>query len=296
MFLMESQIEDKKIANLQKQIDDLTQHLKPDQLAKSIDQSYLSVGNLRAFLQILSIILTIFVTGAFTFGYIGFTNIWKIREEANKISDIRKSTEDTLSQVSNIKKQVEATVVNVEETIPILENRTNKEMDNLQKKLIDKFDKISNKVEQIEADLRYISKTFNKLSINKQNILNAREQQLLILLAKEIDPDNPKFSYNAAHMSLLFQRYDEALAQLNITLNSSDIDADLRKKAVDLKDQIEKQKSSHPVFDYPKAKGGMAMDGYFVVQLSANILYALVQNGYLSATQAQEIMNSAKSN
>ncbi len=52
---------EEQLVDLQKQIDVLKERLEPDQLSKSIDRSYLSVGNLRAFLQILSLILTIFI-------------------------------------------------------------------------------------------------------------------------------------------------------------------------------------------------------------------------------------------
>ncbi len=55
---MESLATNDQISELSRQLDALRKRLEADELGKSIDRSYLSVNNLRAFLQILAMVMT----------------------------------------------------------------------------------------------------------------------------------------------------------------------------------------------------------------------------------------------
>ena len=59
-----------QVSEMQEEISVLGGQLAPDALAKRIDSSYLSVNNLRAFLQILSLVMTVFVAGAISLGFV----------------------------------------------------------------------------------------------------------------------------------------------------------------------------------------------------------------------------------
>lgn len=282
-----------QVADLQKQIDVLRRSLEPDQLAKSIDRSFLSVGNLRAFLQILSIVLTIFVAGAVFFGFVGLTNILQIREEARKTETIREATEQTLSRVLDVEGQVQSKVTGVDQAFLTIETKTENEISRLQQEVDNRIKEIDGQVKGVAADLKSISEIFNKIAVSQPDVLNAREQQLLTLLAKEIDPESPVFCFNAAHWAFSFQRYDEALAYLGVTLNSSDISPEILQRAKELQAQAVKLKANPPKLQYQKA-GGVRVGPYGVVAFPVNILNVLVQNGYLTLPQAQEVIDASK--
>src|SRR5919106_4047771 len=89
-----------EVEQLQGEIEQLKIQTKPDSLAKTLDSSYLSINNLRAFLQILSLILTVFLAGAVYFGFVGLANIFSIREEADKVKDIRESVSYAVESIS----------------------------------------------------------------------------------------------------------------------------------------------------------------------------------------------------
>ncbi len=282
-----------KVVDLQRQIDELRKRLDPDQLAKSIDRSFLSVGNIRAFLQILSIILTIFIAGAIYFGSVGLTNILQIREEARKTETIRESTEQALSRVLAVEGQIQSKVTDVDQAISNLETKTNSEISKLQQKVDVRIKEIDGQVKDVAANLKSISEIFNKIAVSHSDILNAREQQLLTLLAKEIDPESPIFCFNSAHWALSFRRYDEALAYLDVTLNSPDISPEIRQRAKELQTQAMTLKANPPKLQYQEA-GGVTIGPYGVVAFPVNILSVLVQNGYLTLPQAQEVIEASK--
>src|SRR4030066_1833517 len=77
----------KTIEELKKEIAFLKGTLEPDRLAKRLDGSYLSVNNLRCWLQILSIMMTIFITVAAGFGFFGVKNILSIGETESAMKD-----------------------------------------------------------------------------------------------------------------------------------------------------------------------------------------------------------------
>ncbi len=287
------QVYEKQATDLQIQIDELRSRLDPDQLAKSIDRSFLSVGNLRAFLQILSIILTIFVAGAVYFGSIGLTNILQIREEARKTESIRQSTEQVFSRVSAVEDQIQSKVTGVDQEISTLEAKTDSEISKLKEKVDVRIEEIDGQVKNVATNLKSISELFNKIAISHPDVLNAREKQLLTLLAKEIDPESPIFSFNAAHWAVSFRRYDEALAYLDVTLNSPDISPEIRQKAIELQAQAATLKANPPELKYQEA-GGVTVGPYGIVAFPVNILNVLVQNGYLTLPQAQEVIDASK--
>lgn len=288
-----SEATEKKVADLQKEVEDLKKRLSPDAIAKTLDHSFLSVGNLRAFLQILSIILTIFVAGAVYFGYIGTTNIFKIREEAKKTETIRQSTQTIFDRVSQIEGQIGDKVAKVDRAIPTLKAKTNAEIEKLRQKVDGRIQEVDDQVKYVTSELKNISEIFNKIVISNPTLLNAREQQLLILMAKEIDPGNPTFNFNAAYLAFSFRRYDEALKSLDVVLNSENVPQDIRKKAMDLKVTAESRIKNPPKLEYEEPSGAF-IGPYGIIAFPVNILKALVYNGYLTQEQAQEIIEASK--
>ena len=81
--------EKKRIVEIEKEIQILKDKLKPDKIAKLIDSSHLSINNLRGFLQILSIIMSVFLAGAIAFGLIGVNNILELNNEVSKIKEVK---------------------------------------------------------------------------------------------------------------------------------------------------------------------------------------------------------------
>lgn len=224
---------------LTRDIESLKKRLTPDEMAKAIDHSYLSINNLRGFLQILSLVLTIFVAGAVCFGVIGVQNILKLQEK------------------------------------------------------IERVDELENEVLAIRENVEDISLLFNKVAINNESLLNAREQQLLILLAREIDPNNQIFTFNAAHLALLFGRSDEAMEYAELVLKSPDMPRDVQEKARQIKDQAEKLKANPQ--EYPKLTKGPTFAGYNIIGFNFNTLKMLRQKGYLTNQEITTILNDSKS-
>ena len=222
---------------LKGELEDIKKRLEPDEIAKAIDRSYLSINNIRAFLQILSIILTIFLAGAVYFGIIGFQNILKVQEKVQTIS------------------------------------------------------KLENEVRTIRENVQDISELFNKIAIKDHELLNAREQQLLILMASEIDPNNTVFKFNAANVDFLFGRYDEAAEKLGVVLVSPNVPEDVQEKARELKARAEEMRANPP--QPPKITGGPAVGPYSLVGLHANTLNKLSDMGYLTRQEVKSIFDDS---
>lgn len=248
----------KTIEELKKEIAFLKGTLEPDMLAKRLDGSYLSVNNLRCWLQILSIMMTIFISIAAGFGFFGVKNILSIGE-----------TESAMKER--------------------YENFQVKEQG------------LTKKVDDIDTRLKDISGIFNKVAIvaiESKKVLNAREQQLLVLLAKEIDPNAPLFKYNYAVSACNFGRYEEALQYLSeIDLNNVPANTLNIEWAKDLMRICEEAKvnppKEPPAVDPPK---GTTVDAYTYMsaQLFVNIVDSLFKNGYLNPQQSEEIFSKAK--
>lgn len=241
------------IEELKKEIALLKRKLEPDELAKQIDKSFLSVNNLRCFLQILSIVMTIFVTVAAGFGFFGVKNILSIGETESAMRD----------RYGNFQSK---------------------------EKLL------TEKVDTIEKNLKDISSIFNNVSIAKNKVLSAREQKLLMFLAKEIDPKSPLFKYNMAVCETNFGRYDEALQYLSeIDLNSVPANTLNIEWAKDLKRICEEAKKTPPKEPQLEPPKGVTVDRitYRNEQLFINIVDSLVVGGYLNNDEAVKIFNKA---
>jgi len=282
-----------KINDIKNECAELRKRLNPDILAKSLDSSYLSVGNLRAFLQILSIILTVFVAGAIYFGSVGLTSILSIRDDAKEVEDIRQSTQAIYDQAAAIAKQIEQTVKDVDAAIPVLDAKTDAEIEKIAQKTDERFKQVDKEVQDVASQLKSISDIFNSISISSQDLLSARERQLLFLLAKEISPDSPTFNFNAAHSALAFGRYDDALRLLEVVLKSDNVPDEIRNRAVQLREEAQRLRDNPPKLEY-RAVTGPSIGPYGIFEFPLNILDALVRNGYLTIEQAQKIIEASK--
>ncbi len=208
------------------------------------------------------------------------TNILKIREEAQKTEVIRQETENASSRVLKVGSQIESKVSDVDKTLSKFKETTNNEISKLEQEVNKKIEEVDSRVRQVSESMKNISEIFNKIAISQQSVLNAREQQLLTLLAKEIDPESAVFSFNAAHWALSFQRYDEALKYLEVTLDSPNTSPEILRRAKEMKDQALKLKEKPPKLQYQEARG-VTIGPYGVVAFPVNILNILVKSGYL---------------
>lgn len=157
---------------------------------------------------------------------------------------------------------------------------------------------LTEKVETIEKNLKDISSIFNNVSIANNKILSAREQQLLMFLAKEINPKSPLLKYNYAVSAYGFGRYNDALQFLSeIDFNNIQTNNELNIAwAKDLKRICEEAKASPPkVPPEIKPPKGSTIDRitYWNGKLFINIVDSLVTGGYLNNEQASKIFEDA---
>jgi len=260
-----------QVSEMQEEISVLGGQLAPDALAKRIDSSYLSVNNLRAFLQILSLVMTVFVAGAISLGFVGFQNIQKIQDDAKRTEAVRQSTEEILTRVTEREEQVGAKVAKVDQAIPEMNAR----------------------IEQVASQLRSMSQIFNKVALENASQLNPREQQVLFLLARESDPSNPIFNFNAAVLAVNFHRYDEAIRRLEQVLVSKDVPEEIRKRSSEMLNQAKQWRTNPPKVQYEQPNGAFVGD-FGIVALPVNILNALISTGYLTVKEAQEVIDQSK--
>jgi len=260
-----------QVSEMQEEISVLGGQLAPDALAKRIDSSYLSVNNLRAFLQILSLVMTVFVAGAISLGFVGFQNIQKIQDDAKRTEAVRQSTEEILTRVTEREEQVGAKVAKVDQAIPEMNAR----------------------IEQVASQLRSMSQIFNKVALENASQLNPREQQVLFLLARESDPSNPIFNFNAAVLAVNFHRYDEAIRRLEQVLVSKDVPEEIQKRSSEMLNQAKQWRTNPPKVQYEQPNGAFVGD-FGIVALPVNILNALISTGYLTVKEAQEVIDQSK--
>jgi hypothetical protein len=260
-----------QVSEMQGEISALRAQLAPDALAKRIDSSYLSVNNLRAFLQILSLVMTVFVAGAISLGFVGFQNIQKIQDDAKRTEAVRQSTEQILTRVTEREEQVSAKVAKVDQAIPEMNAR----------------------IEQVASQLRSMSQIFNKVALENASQLNPREQQVLFLLARESDPSNPIFNFNAAVLAVNFHRYDEAIRRLEQVLVSKDVPEEIQKRSSEMLNQAKQWRTNPPKVQYEQPTGAFVGD-FGIVALPVNILNALISTGYLTVKEAQEVIDQSK--
>lgn len=311
-----------RVRELEAQLEALSSQLKPDNLAKRIDSSYLSTNNLRVFLQILALIQTVFIAGAIAFGFVGFTNIMAIRSEAEKVREAGKTIENSAKLAteaeSTIRTQVSAFDARLKRVDAAFEDKQ-KQMDRkmvlvqtsvddatktMQRKTEDSLNSMKGNMEQRMADaekeiqkvnkqLSSISTIFNKVGISNEKILNAREKQLLFLLAKEIDPDNPIFNFNAGILAANFGRYDEAIITLDKVIKAQNVPSNIIAKAKETRSSSMKLKQSPPEVKATEPTG-VAIGDYVILQLHLNTVDKLWKSGYITLEEAQKIFDNAK--
>lgn len=156
------------------------------------------------------------------------------------------------------------------------------------------FEKFKTELEQMKAGLREISVTFNTVAAERQDEFNARELQLLFLLAQKIDPDNPTFNLNAAGAAMKFHRYDEAINYCDLVLKSPDALAKQSKVAKEIRGKAEELRAVPPKVTPETDKKGIRIGPYYTLSLHENTLNTLIQKGYLSTQEAQKIMDDSK--
>ena len=149
------------------------------------------------------------------------------------------------------------------------------------------------RIEQVASQLRSMSQIFNKVALENASQLNPREQQVLFLLARESDPSNPIFNFNAAVLAVNFHRYDEAIRRLEQVLVSKDVPEEIRKRSSEMLNQAKQWRTNPPKVQYEQPNGAFVGD-FGIVALPVNILNALISTGYLTVKEAQEVIDQSK--
>lgn len=283
----------RRLASLEEQLGRLDKRTTPNELAKAIDSSYLSINNLRAFLQILSLVMTVFLAGAISLGYLGIQNIQKIQEEARKTELIRQSAQEILTHVTEAGDQIGAKVTKVDEAIPSMNTRIEEQVQKVRQRTDEQVDRVAQQVSLVESQLRTIAQVFNKVALENASELSPREQQMLVLLAREIDPKNPALNFNAAWWAENFRRYDDVLKLVKTVLDTRDLPENIRGQAVALQERARAAKAKPPTLHYQEPEGAFAGD-FGIVALPINILNELIFSGHLTLAQAQQVIDKSR--
>jgi len=301
-----------ELEKLRTEIRVIREELLPDRLAKAMDSSY---NKIRLFLQILSIMITIFLAGAVTLGVIGTKSIIDIYREAAQVrvaaGNVAKDQNDVAIALQGAKKieaemqgRSEKLTDSVNKTIADANNRFDKTVEDMQnqsrlrlaqfeKTVEDRLSRAQRQIDLVQKNLRDIATIFNTLAATEQGTLTPRETQLLTLIAQHIDPNNALFNLNYARSAFYFGRYDEALGSLDKILRQESPSPDLVMSAQSLKKECEKRKASPPSVQQ-NDPGGMSIGGFSIMQLHVKTVEALLKNGYLRLDQAQQIFDLAK--
>jgi hypothetical protein len=311
-----------RVQELEAKLERLSFQLRPDNLAKRIDSSYLSTNNLRVFLQILALIQTVFIAGAIAFGFVGFTNIMAIRTEAEKVREAGKTIEGSAKVATDsentIRKRVAAfdeqlkkvdaafgekqkemdrkmilVQTSVDDAIKAMQKKTENSMNSMKGGMDQRLADAEKEINKVNKQLSSISTIFNKVGISNEKTLNAREKQLLFLLAKEIDPDNPVFNFNAGILAANFGRYDEAIVALDKVIKAQNVPSDIIAKAKEGRSTSMKSKQSPPEVKATEPTG-VAIGDYVILQLHLNTVDTLWRDGYITIEEAQKIFDNAK--
>jgi len=264
-----------ELKQLKAEIELLKEKLHPDSIAKAVDRGYLSISNLRCSLGILSIILTIFVVVAGAFGFLGVKNILSIRNEALRVQEVREKVESDANSVA-------IAVNSVEVQIRAVKDDTLKET----RKLIGK---VQSEVDDLEKEYRTMASVFNTVAGSQADVLSVREMQLLVLLAKEIDPNHPVYNLNAAQVSYRLGDYGRVVESCDKLIASTNSPA-IAARAKQLKEKAEVAKPRK----FPQIKGsGFSQGNYNLLALSVSTLHVLSDKGYLTMEETNSILDSA---
>jgi len=155
------------------------------------------------------------------------------------------------------------------------------------------FDDFKKEVEEMKTNVESISITFNKVAAEKQGKFNARELQLLVFLAQEIDPTNPIFNLNAASCAMSFRQYDEAIDYCDLVLKSPSSSPKNTAMAKTIKSNAEELRDKPPEVKAEKGTG-MKIGPYRVLGLHENTLNTLFRKGYLSLQEVNKILEDSK--
>jgi hypothetical protein len=297
------------------EIQALKEELLPERLAKAMDSSF---NRIRLFLQILSIMITLFLGGAVSLGFFGVKNIVDIYREAAEIRTIAANVAkdqndvavalktvkdmetDMRSQSRELQRLVNQAITDArasfDEAVTDVQDKSRSHLSEFEKSVNRELSCAQVRIDRIQNHLRDISSIFNAIAVRERSKLTPRETQLLTLIAQQIDPNNALLNFNYAQSAFYFGRYDEAIAKLDIALRQTSLSPDISKVALDLRQECEKRKISPPTInrDDPNGPRGLAIGGYGIMQLHVKTIEALWKNGYLTVEQAQHIFEEAK--
>ena len=290
--------------------------LHPDKLALTLDNSYLSINNLRGFLQILALIMSIFMAGAVGFGYLGVKNILDLNQEMNKMKELisdfsvmSKTAEDQfdlkINSINNIENSFNNSYNNLLSSQELSKKRSDSlflniknDYSDLQNIFNNDFSLLDSNLSTINNQLKSLSDIFYKTSVKHQNILTSREQSLLMILSEIFyrttnfqETNQGLFYYNLAVNFHNIKEYDLAITYFNHSLNlqpnlSQDKVQEIKSKIIQCTEKSIAKKSILKNI----AGNSEVVSVNQMVDFDHVLLEDLVNNGYIKEIIAREIL------
>lgn len=222
-----------------------------------------------------------------------------IREElrtanAKVLQEVWETVPDVLGKLEkDIAARMTALEAQVDGTIGKLQERSGAEIKEFRERLQTELDALDLDLQKAQTILRSISDVFVAAEKADQALLTAREKQLLMILAREMNPGDPSLTYAAADWAVSLGSYDRALELLAALHEMPGADTAvlvkgdaLRKRAIRLREQHRALRHESP--------GRTRVGPYGVFELHYYTLLRLIENGTLTVAEAQEILDKSK--
>ena len=268
-----------EIKELKKQINVMNKKLTPSGISKLVDSSLLSVNNVKLLLQIVALIATLVMIFFAAIGFLGISSINNIIKTSDNVSSIEKAIDEKVSTI-------DSSMVFLNTFINDKKTDVNAKFEEYEKNINDRMNRSDKKVSDVQLKLTDMSKIFNEIGTNNAGELGLREQKLLVLLAKECDPDNPLWIYNSAILSAKSRNYTEAerLFSKYVEKMSNNKSKKINEDIEDFDRLIRYQTLSKVYLD------DVISDTTNTKQLIRNILSFLYRSGYIRSEELVHII------
>lgn len=262
-----------------------------------------SVRNVATWLQVLAMCMTAFVVIGGVLGGYSMVNILNLQgqlrqahdEAATARNEVVATRDEVKEKAAIVRDAVETAVgelqVRTQGELADLRTATRTELSATQSETNAQLAMLQEQLAEITRQLEDIGTIFNRVAVEGTGILSPREQQLLVLLATKTDPESPAFALNRANLALQFGRYQEASDLFGQVLGTPGLDQSILERARALRAKADEYGSNPPMLAPPQPSGTF-INGIDLVALPVATLNALVQRGYLTLQEAQEIVDS----
>ena len=114
---------DRSAIDIEKEIKLLRKALEPENLAKTLDRSTLTINHIRCWLQILALILTIVTAAAVTFGFLGYQNLRAAQNDAAELKQRALDAKQYSESAQSNERKIAVLSSNIQSTIETFSNR-----------------------------------------------------------------------------------------------------------------------------------------------------------------------------